>query len=532
MAYTIRKSDGTVLATIADGTYDNSTSLTLPGKNLYNFGTLQNENFVYLLENFAKTTAPSLPVKGQLWFDTSGQGLKVYNGSAWEVLTLLTTNSANATSLGNLYFDTTNNQLSVYNGTSLSLIGPEGVSGFGTTRMVSTKLADLTNTYHPVIECYVNNEVVAIISSTAFSINSSNAVSGFPSVVRGITLKNGASNDATLFGNSYSSQNSYALRNAENTNFISASTSSNAGTIVQRDDSGTISASSVQTSAIYSTNGLLSGNWSVDSDLLPYSTLASNLGSSSYKWNNLYSQNVNAGISNAAVVNFNSQLVDPFSTVVSKFDTDATLASNRNDYLASQRAVKTYVDTAVSGVLTQVEGLAPSFGFIEPYTIFDLTGDGAPFLSGSQNLGANTTVLNVPWTTFNTISSAGLPANVKSVILEIHYTAHWIGDGNPSNNYNTAIVLGRNLSTTGLGTTYPNWPWKDCFLLARTATSEYKYWNQTVNMVQVTVPVRQTIEVNGSHTYPAGSFDYSIPARPYDGGGMEAVAIRLIGYYA
>ena len=521
MAYTIRKSDGTILATIADGTYDNSTSLTLPGKNLYNFGTLQNENFVYLLENFAKTTAPSLPVKGQLWFDTSGQGLKVYNGTAWETLTLLTTNSANATTLGNLYFDTTNNQLSVYNGTSLSLIGPEGVTGFGTTRMVSTKLADLTNVYHPVIECYIDNEVVAIISSDSFSVNSSNAVSGFPSVVRGITLKNGASNDATLFGNSYSSQNSYTLRNSDNTDFISASTTTSANTVVQRDGDGNITVNSINAS-IVNGPGTLNGAWSLSNDLVPTINLGSNLGSLSYKWNNFYSQNVNAGTLDSAVVNFNAQLVDPFSNVVTKFDTDSTLVSNRDDY----------VDASVADVLTQVAGLTPSFGFITPYTIFDLTGDGVPFLSGSQNLGANTTVLNVPWTTVNTITSAGLPSNVKSVILEIHYTAHWIGDGNPSNNYNTAVVLGRNLSTTGLGTTYPNWPWKDCFLLARAATSEYKYWNQTVNMCQVTVPVRQTTEVNGSHTYPAGSFDYSIPARPQDGGGMEAVAIRLVGYYA
>jgi len=531
MAYTIRKSDGTVLASIADGTYDNSTSLTLPGKNLYNFGTLQNENFVYLLENFANTTAPIFPINGQLWFDTSGQGLKVYNGTAWETLTLLTTNSANATTLGNLYFDTTNNQLSVYNGTSLSLIGPEGVTGFGTTRMVSTKLADLTNTYHPVIECYVNNEVVAIISSDSFSVNSSNAVSGFPAVVRGITLKNGASNDATLFGNSYSSQNSYTLRNSENTNFISASVLSNASTIVERDSSGNVSVNGINVSSINGP-GTFDGVWSSNNDLLPSLNLGSNLGSVSYKWNNLYSQNVNAGTVNSAVVNFNAQLVDPFSTVVTKFDTDNTLVANRNDYLPSQQAVKTYVDTSIAGVLTQVAGLTPSFGFITPYTIFDLTGDSIPFLSGSQNLGANTTVLNVSWTTVNTITSAGLPSNVKSVILEVHYTAHWIGDGTPANNYNTAIVLGRNLSTTGLGTTYPNWPWKDCFLLARAATSEYKYWNQTVNMCQVTVPVRQTTEVNGSQTYPAGSFDYSIPARPQDGGGMEAVAIRLVGYYA
>ena len=48
MAYTINKTDGTIVATIADGTIDTSTSLTLFGQNYSGFGELLNENLVKL----------------------------------------------------------------------------------------------------------------------------------------------------------------------------------------------------------------------------------------------------------------------------------------------------------------------------------------------------------------------------------------------------------------------------------------------------------------------------------------------------
>ena len=53
MSYTINLTDGTVFATIADGTINTSSSMTLVGKNYAGYGAFLNENFVYLLENFA-----------------------------------------------------------------------------------------------------------------------------------------------------------------------------------------------------------------------------------------------------------------------------------------------------------------------------------------------------------------------------------------------------------------------------------------------------------------------------------------------
>ena len=55
MAYTINNTVGTVLKVLADGTIDTTaTDLTLIGKGYAGFGERLNENFVKLLENFAK----------------------------------------------------------------------------------------------------------------------------------------------------------------------------------------------------------------------------------------------------------------------------------------------------------------------------------------------------------------------------------------------------------------------------------------------------------------------------------------------
>ena len=59
MAYTINRTDGTVVATITDGTSDNTTSLTLFGKSFSGFGELLNENLVKLLESHNSTSAPT-----------------------------------------------------------------------------------------------------------------------------------------------------------------------------------------------------------------------------------------------------------------------------------------------------------------------------------------------------------------------------------------------------------------------------------------------------------------------------------------
>jgi hypothetical protein len=47
---------------------DTSTSIVLTGTGLLNYGPIQQENFMYLLENFASDLPPAGPTIGQLWF--------------------------------------------------------------------------------------------------------------------------------------------------------------------------------------------------------------------------------------------------------------------------------------------------------------------------------------------------------------------------------------------------------------------------------------------------------------------------------
>lgn len=98
-----------------------STSLTLTGKGVPNYGELQQENFVRLLEHFASQTAPSHPTVGQIWYDTVAAQLKVYGlDLSWHGIGSIIPSSTEPTSpkIGDLWFDTSTNQLKVYDGTA------------------------------------------------------------------------------------------------------------------------------------------------------------------------------------------------------------------------------------------------------------------------------------------------------------------------------------------------------------------------------------------------------------------------------
>lgn len=127
MAYTIVKSDGTVLTTIADGTINTtSTSLGLPGRNYAGYGQSLDTNFVHQLESFADANPPANPLRGQLWYDTNGGTLRVCpndnetNAAAWTTLTAAGGN----TTFGNLTVtgDITANNITALNNSNANSI--------------------------------------------------------------------------------------------------------------------------------------------------------------------------------------------------------------------------------------------------------------------------------------------------------------------------------------------------------------------------------------------------------------------------
>jgi hypothetical protein len=129
MAYTIIKTNGTTLVSLADGSVDTTAcSLTLIGRNVSTYGERVNDNFVRLLENAANGTAPTNPLSGQLWFNTSQNQLNCYNGTAWNSLATYNKNSSAPSGLsdGDLWYDTTAQKLKVRISSADQVIGPLG----------------------------------------------------------------------------------------------------------------------------------------------------------------------------------------------------------------------------------------------------------------------------------------------------------------------------------------------------------------------------------------------------------------------
>lgn len=189
MAYTVNKTSGALLATVSDGTIDNTTDLIMIGKNYSGYGELLNENFVKLLENFSNTSAPSSPLAGQLWWDSTNSLLKVYTGATFKTVSSSTASGSQPASgvTGDLWWDTTNTQLKVYNGSGWTLIGPAFTQGSGQSGPVITTVTDTGATDHVVVQMYVSDTIVAIISKDAtFTPNSS--ISGFATIKQGYNV--------------------------------------------------------------------------------------------------------------------------------------------------------------------------------------------------------------------------------------------------------------------------------------------------------------------------------------------------------
>jgi hypothetical protein len=82
LPYTVNFSHGSEQQSVPDATKPpfqiqpgqidtTTTSLNLPGKGRVDYGELYNENLVHLMENFSSPTPPTMPTRGQLWYNTS-----------------------------------------------------------------------------------------------------------------------------------------------------------------------------------------------------------------------------------------------------------------------------------------------------------------------------------------------------------------------------------------------------------------------------------------------------------------------------
>ena len=171
MSYQLNKTDGTLLTNLIDGQIDiNSTNLTLVGRNYTGYGEFFNENFIKLLESFANTAAPSNPLTGQVWWDTSEQRLKVYDGTVWKASGgPYVQNTRPQMVAGDLWIDNLNNQVYAFDGTDLMLMGPQYTESQGKSGFEVTSILDSTSRSRTVANLYVGGTLVGVFSAIEFT---------------------------------------------------------------------------------------------------------------------------------------------------------------------------------------------------------------------------------------------------------------------------------------------------------------------------------------------------------------------------
>jgi hypothetical protein len=197
MAYTINKTDGSLLTEIIDSAIDTTaTDLSLIGKNVTGYGELINENFVKLLENFASTSEPNNPIAGQLWFDQTDNRLKVYDGNGFAIASgpVVSGTAPLTPNQGDFWIDNTEKQLYFYDGTrSRFLAGKiwgdnQGKSGFE----VNT-ISDQFGNRRTVTYLWNAGNLLGIFSNH-LEFTPSAAISGITTVKPGFTISTNVTN--------------------------------------------------------------------------------------------------------------------------------------------------------------------------------------------------------------------------------------------------------------------------------------------------------------------------------------------------
>jgi len=194
MAYAIDRYNNTLLTTVEDGTVDQTTDLKFIGKNYAGYGEIQNENFLFLLENFAGANQPARPISGQVWFDSGTSKLKFYDGTQWRTTGGAEIGPGEPTGLatGDFWWDSGNDQLYVYNGTNFVLIGPQN-AGEGVTQMQSLEVIDTTGAIRGLMAAVIEDEFIYVVSTGTFDLGDSETslkAQGYDRIYKGLTLRN------------------------------------------------------------------------------------------------------------------------------------------------------------------------------------------------------------------------------------------------------------------------------------------------------------------------------------------------------
>jgi len=171
MAYTVDYSDGTKTPiTVSNSAVNTTTNIGFVGQGYKNYGEVIAEDFLRLLENFANGSAPSKPVEGQLWYDSSTNELKYFddtvaNSGNWKSIASMTVQGSAPNTVGetdgHFWLDSDTGVLYLYyngNWTTVTDVA-------GQTRIVTRTRLEDDGTSHSTIEVIVGGEIVSITSS-------------------------------------------------------------------------------------------------------------------------------------------------------------------------------------------------------------------------------------------------------------------------------------------------------------------------------------------------------------------------------
>jgi len=213
--------------------------MALPGKNYAGYGIYLDDNFVHLLENSSNGTAPTTPLIGQLWWNSSVKVMSVWNGTVWKTISSATSSATAPTSSvqGDLWYDTTNQQLNVYSGTTWILVGPAFTNAQGTTGAIPATVSDNSAVQHTILQLYVGGVLMGIMSKDTTAFTPSPAIAGFATIQPGLQLSTvsaaylfqGTITNASTLGTSNLTANSFMRSDAAATTTGKITTTSNQG---------------------------------------------------------------------------------------------------------------------------------------------------------------------------------------------------------------------------------------------------------------------------------------------------------------
>jgi len=249
MAYTVNKSNNSASPnqyTVQDGVVNAQTDLSFIGKGYAGYGESIAENFLHLLENFSNSSAPSKPIAGQLWWDSTNGKLKVYNGTAFQTAggsAPYQSSAPSGLSQGDIWIDSDTGQMYFYNGSASILVGPPSSTGT-TNGFTYDTILDSSDANQNITKWFNDGNLIAIISEDTFTPKVS--ITGFATIKKGITLTTaiadtkfqGTATDADALGGVTAAN--YLRANANDTTSGTLSVANDGGIIVGADSDLTL----------------------------------------------------------------------------------------------------------------------------------------------------------------------------------------------------------------------------------------------------------------------------------------------------